>query len=139
MGCLDWSNEEVKQVKALKVKGMPKKCKLKLFHVLVSTRQTGYLVTNEVEPRDTAAAEQESSVRWTIEQFHRERKQLTGVQACQCRRARSQRNHIALNVRAWTRLKQAAYQTKKTVYQLKKGFLDEYMRYELMQPALAFA
>ena len=100
MGCLDWSNEEVKQVKALKVKGMPKKCKLKLFHVLVSTRQTGYLVTNEVEPRDTAAAEQESSVRWTIEQFHRERKQLTGVQACQCRRARSQRNHIALNVRA---------------------------------------
>ena len=72
--------------------------------------------------RDTAAAEHESSVRWTVEPFHRERKQLTGVQACQCRLARSQRNHIALAVRAWTQLKQAAYQAQETVYQLKKRF-----------------
>jgi hypothetical protein len=138
VGGLCWSNEEVAQGKILKVKGLPKDCKLKLFRVRVSTHRTDYLVTNEVEPRDTAAAEQESSVRWTIEQFHRERKQLTGVQACQCRLARSQRNHIALAVRAWTRLKQAAYQTQKTVYQLKQGFLDAYMRHELLQPALAF-
>ena len=96
-------------------------------------------MTNEMEPHYTAAAEHESSVRWTIEQFHRERKQLTDVQACQCRLARSQRNHIALAVRAWTCLKQAAYQAQKTVYQLKQGFLDAYMRYELIQPALAFA
>ena len=139
MGCLCWSNEEVKQGKILKVKGMPKDCKLKRFRVLVSTHRTDYRVTNEVEPRETAAAEQESSVRWTIEPFHRERKQLTDVQACQCRLARSQRNHIALAVRAWTRLKQAAYQTTQTVYQLKKGFLDAYMRHELRQPTLAFA
>jgi len=51
----------------------------------------------------------------------------------------AQRNHIALAVRAWTRFKQAAYQTKQTVYQLKQGFLDECMRHELMQPSLAFA
>ena len=139
VGCLCWSNEEVAQGKVLKVNGMPKDCKLKLFRVLVSTHRTDYLVTNEAEPCDTAAAEQESSVRWTIEQFHRELKQLTGVQACQCRLARSQRNHIALAVRAWTCLKQAAYHTKKTVYQLKHGFLDEYMRHELRQPTLAFA
>ena len=85
MGCLCWSNEEVAQGKTLKGKGMPKDCKRKLFRVLVSTHRTDYLVTNEVEPCDTAAAEQESSIRWTIEPFHRERKQLTGVQACQCR------------------------------------------------------
>ena len=118
---------------------MPKDCKLKLFCVRVSTRQMDYLVTNEADPRETAAAEHESSVRWTIEPFHRERKQLTGVQACQCRLARSQRNHIALAVRAWTRLKQVAYQTQQTVYQLKQGFLDAYMRHELIKPALAFA
>ena len=63
VGCLRWSDEEVKQGKTRKVKGMPKDCKLKLFRVLVSTRRTDYLVTNEVEPRDTAAAEHESSVR----------------------------------------------------------------------------
>ena len=139
VGCLCWSNEEVEWGKILKVRGMAKDCKLKLFRVLVSTHRTDYLVTNEAEPRDTAAAEQESSIRWTIEQFHRELKQLTGVQACQCRLARSQRNHIALAVRAWTRLKQAAYQTQKTVYQLKQGSLDAYMRHEMLQPTLTFA
>ena len=118
---------------------MPKDCKLKLFCVLVSTHRTDYLVTNEVAPHDTAGAEHESSVRWTIEQFHRELKQLTGAPACQCRLARSRRNHIALAVRAWTRLKQAAYQTQQTVYQLKQGLLDAYMRHELKQPTLAFA
>ncbi|GAB2699795.1 hypothetical protein GCM10011495_36410 [Hymenobacter frigidus] len=139
VGCLCWSAEEVAQGKILKVKGMSRDCKLKLFRVLVSTHRTDYLVTNEAEPRDTAAAEQESNVRWTIEPLHREPKQLTGVQACQCRLARSQRNHIALAVRAWTRLKQAAYQTQRTVYQLKQGFLDAYMRHELIKSALAFA
>ena len=100
VGCLCWSNEEVVHGKMLKVKGMPRDCKLKLVRVLVSTHRTDYLVTTEMEPRDTAAAEQESSVRWTVEPFHRELKQLTGVQACRCRLARSQRNHIALAVRA---------------------------------------
>ena len=74
-----------------------------------------------------------------MEQFYRERKQLTGVQACQCRLVRSQRDHIALAVRAWTCLKQAAYQTQKTVHQLKQRFIDEYMRYESIKPAIAFA
>jgi hypothetical protein len=68
--------------KILKVKDMPKYCKLKLFRVLVFTHQTDYLLTNKLAPRDTAVAEYESSVRWTSEQFHRELKQLTGVQAC---------------------------------------------------------
>ena len=118
---------------------MTKDCKLKLLRVLVSIHRTDYLVTNGVEPRDTAAAKQESSVRWTIEPFHRELKQLTGVQACQCRLARNQRNHIAMAVRAWTRLKQAICQTQQTVYQLKQGFLDTYTRHELIKPALVFA
>ena len=61
---------------------MPKDCEQKRFRVRVFTHQTDYLMTNEVEPHETAAAEQESSVRWTIKPFHRERKQLTGVQAC---------------------------------------------------------
>ena len=125
MACLYWSVAEVEAGKTVKVNGMPKDCKLKRWSVLGSTHRTDYLVTNEVEPMDTAAAEHESSVRWTIEPFHRELQQLTGVQACQCRLVRSQRNHIALAVRAWTRLKQAAYQTKQTVYQRKQDSLDE--------------
>lgn len=139
LACLSWSAQDVAQGKLVKVKKMPADVKLKLFRVLVSTHRTDYLVTNELGQDDTGAAEQESNVRWRIEQFHREAKQLTGLQACQCRRARSQRNHIALALRTWACLKRLAYQTKSTVYQLKQGLLDEYLRRELVQPILHFA
>lgn len=136
---LHWSAPDVAHGKLIKVKGMPKDSKLKLFRVLVSTHRTDYLVTNELAQDDTQAAEQESNVCWLIEQFHREAKQLTGLQACQCRLARSQRNHIALALRTWTCLKRLAYQTKGTVYYLKQSLLDNYMRRELAQPTLRFA
>ena len=83
----------------LKVKGMPTECKLKFFRVLVSSHRTDYLLPNEVAPCDTTTTEHESSARWTIEQFHRELKQLTSVQDYQRRLAGSQRNHIVLAVR----------------------------------------
>ena len=35
------------------------------------------------------------NVRWQVEEFHRSFKQLTGSEKCQCRKARSQRNHLA--------------------------------------------
>lgn len=58
--------------------------------------------------------------------------------ACQYRRARSLRNHITLAVRTRTRLKQAAYYIHQTGYQLKQGFGEACVRYELSKPALAF-
>jgi len=105
----------------------------------VSTHRTGYLVTNKLGQADAAAAEAESNIRWLMEPFHRQARQLTGLQACQCRPARSQRNHIALALRTWTCLKRFAYQTKTTVYQLKQSLLDDYMRRELAQPTWRFA
>lgn len=43
----------------------------------------------------TDVVQQKRDIRWKIEEFHRELKQLTGVEAYQCRKARIQRNHIA--------------------------------------------
>ncbi|MBF2096646.1 MAG: hypothetical protein IGR80_18070 [Synechococcales cyanobacterium K44_A2020_017] len=63
----------------------------------------------DITQTSTEAAQQESGVRWTIEAFHRELKQLTGVEACQCRKARIQRNPIACALLVWTRLKTMAY------------------------------
>ena len=94
---------------------------------------------NDLTQQDTAAAEEKSGIRWTVEQFHREDKQITGLECCQCRLGRSQRNHIALAGLTWLRFKQLAYEGKKTVYQLKQGLLDLYMRQELAKPSLVFA
>ena len=40
-------------------------------------------------------------VRWQIQEFHRELKQLTGIESCQCRQGRIQRNHIACAILVW--------------------------------------
>lgn len=38
-------------------------------------------------------------------------KQITGIDSCQCRKARLQKNHIACAILVWIRLKNLAYQT----------------------------
>lgn len=136
---LSWSTTDVQQGKTIKVHKMPKDSVFKLFRVLVSTHRTDYIITNDLTQQDTAAAEEKSGIRWTVEQFHREDKQITGLECCQCRLGRSQRNHIALAGLTWLRFKQLAYEGKKTVYQLKQGLLDLYMRQELAKPSLVFA
>jgi hypothetical protein len=56
----------------------------------------------------TRATQDACALRWKIEQFHREIKQLTGIEKCQCRKARIQRNHIACAVLVWISLTQLA-------------------------------
>lgn len=68
-----------------------------------------------------------SGFRWKIEQLHREDKQVTGLERCQCHKARIQRNHIGCALLVRVRLKQLAAQTGRTVYQLKHGLLDDYL------------
>ena len=78
-------------------------------------------------------------MRWNIEQAHRELKQTTGIERCQCRNERMQRNHIGCAILVWVRLTALAHQAKTTVYQLKRGLLDEYLKQQLKNPKLTFA
>jgi len=41
--------------------------------------------------------------RWDIEVYHRELKQTCGLERCQARTSRAQRNHILLSIKAWMR------------------------------------
>lgn len=135
---LTWSATELEQGKLVKLHQFPLDIQVKLFRVVVSTDRTDWLITNDLTQDSTLAAQQESSYRWKIEQFHREEKQLTGIAKCQCRLNRSQRNHIAAASLVWVRLKQLAYQCQTTVYQLKHGLLSDYLRTQLAQPTLKF-
>lgn len=134
-----FTDEEVKSGKVVKVFKMPMDTLFKLFRVLVSTTRTDYIITNDMAQNSTDAAEKESSIRWKVEQLHREEKQLTGIENCQCRLQRSQRNHIAIASMVWLTFKKVAYQTQKTVYNLKKSLLDEYMVQQLNQSTISFA
>jgi hypothetical protein len=60
---------------------------VKLFRVVVSTDKTEFVATNDVAQDSTDAVQEVCGIRWKIEEFHRELKQLTGVESCQCRKA----------------------------------------------------
>lgn len=131
-----WSLPEHKQGKVIKIKGFPKDHKVKLFRVVLSPQRTDYVVTNDLTQDDTQAAQDACGVRWKIEQFHRETKQLTGLECCQCRKARIVRNHIGCAILVWIRLKQVACETKQTIYQVKQGLLSDYLRQQLKSPTV---
>ena len=136
---LIWSEDELQQGKRLKIKGFPNDHKVPCFRVVVSTHRTDYVVTNDRTQDSTAATQKACGFRWKIEQLHREGKQVTGLERCECRKARIQRNHIACAFLVWVRLKELAVETGRTVYQLKHGLLDDYLIEQLKRPTLKMA
>ncbi len=133
---LQWSASECTNGKPVKIKGFPQDHKVQLFRVAVSTHRTDYVVTNDRTQDSTKVTQEACGFRWKIEQLHREGKQVTGLERCQCRKARIQRNHIGCAFLVWIRLKALAVQTGRTVYQLKHGLLDDYLVQQLRNPVL---
>jgi hypothetical protein len=111
---LVWNEVELERGKMVKIKGVPKDHKVKLFRVAVSTHRTDWVVTNDLAQDSLQATQDACRLRWKIEQFHREAKQLTGIEGCQCRKARS-------------------------IYRVKHALLDDFLRQELRNPSLKMA
>lgn len=135
---LTWSEQEQQHGKLVHLKSFPKGHQLKLFRLVLSPQRTDYLVTNDLSQDDTQAAQQVRGFGWKIEQFHRETKQVTGIEGCQCRRGRIQRNHIACAMLVWARLKQVARLNQQSIYQVKFGLLSDYLIAQLKSPSVSF-
>lgn len=133
---LTWTDHESQHGKLLHIKDFPKAHQVKLFRLVLSSKRTDFIATNDFAQDSAQATQEVCGLRWKIEQFHRETKQTTGIEGCQCRLARIQRNHIACAILVWVRLKQIAQQSTATIYQLKQGLLNDYMRSQLRSPAL---
>lgn len=133
---LNWSEIDEKLGKLIKLKNFPKDQKVKLFRVIVSPNKTEYVATNDLTQSSTPDVKKTCAIRWKIEQFHREIKQLTGIESCQCRQSRIQRNHIACAILVWNHLKRVAHLTRKTVYQLKAELVSGYLTEELKFPSI---
>jgi hypothetical protein len=133
---LEWSSDEIHQGKIVRLKGMPEHLRMKMFSVAVSSNRTDFVVTNDNLQHCTDDTKKICAIRWFVEQFHREIKQLTGVDKCQCRKHRIQRNHIACAIQVWVMLKKLAYKTGQTVYQIKKDLMKNYLINELRNPSV---
>jgi hypothetical protein len=99
---VQWTEKDVKSGKLIKINNFPAAKKVKFFRVTVSTNRTKYVATNDLTQSETTDVRKVCSQPWKIEEFHRELKQLTGIESCQCRKARIQRNHIACAILVWS-------------------------------------
>ncbi|MEI6380950.1 MAG: transposase [Cyanobacteriota bacterium ELA615] len=133
---LIWNELELEQGKIIKIKKFPKDKKVKLFQVIISTDKTEYIATNDFSENHAEGIKDICSVRWKIEEFHRELKQITGVESCQCRKAIIQKNHIACAILVWNHLKRLSGITAKTVYQLKNQWLSVHLIEQLKYPSI---
>lgn len=132
---LQWTHAEQLCGKRLKLHKFPKDHKVKVFRV-ASSQRTDYVATNDLSQSDVSVVRQVCGVRWKVERFHRESKQLTGLEKCQCRLPRIVRNHIASAFLVWVYLMRKAHQTGQTLYQVKHGWISEYLCQQLKSPTL---
>jgi len=71
-----------------------------VFRFVAKNGRTDYIGTNMEFPTRNQI-ETITRARWSIEIYHRELKQTCGIERCQARTSRAQRNHIFLAMAAW--------------------------------------
>jgi hypothetical protein len=130
---IEWTPERLQSGVRVKLKEVP--FLVRLFKLVATNGDIDWVITNSPDETLTAQVAQDADdVRWQVEELHRGIKQLTGSEKCQCRKARSQRNHVACCYQAWLSLKVQAKQTSRTLYQVKTDLLRDYLRAELRHP-----
>jgi hypothetical protein len=139
---IEWIPERLQHGVLVKLKELP--FLVRLFKIVAPNGDIDWLITNRSDTGEgdnqraiTAQdVEAQNALRWQIEQLHRELKQLTGSEKCQCRKARSQRNHLACCYLAWLSLKVHAQSLKVTLYTARNQVWETFLRAQLRDPAI---
>ena len=130
---IEWTPDRLQNGVIVKLKEVP--FKVRLFKLVATNGDIDWVITNDSDETLTAqVAQNANDVRWQVEELHRGIKQLTGSEKCQCRKARSQRNHLACCYHAWLSFKVMAAKLNKTLYEVKTDLLRDYLRAELRNP-----
>lgn len=134
---IDWTPARQRFGVTIHLKDVP--FPIQLFKIAVTHDDIDWVITNEVAQSSltTDVLRARCDVRWQIEQFHREVKQLVGTEKCQCRSARAQRNHLACAYLAWVAIHVYAGAHGITLYAAVHGLLSAYLRQELRQPTIS--
>lgn len=131
---IDWTTERLTHGVSVKLKKVP--FRVQLFKVVAPNGDIDWIITNSETPLTTDDVQDEDAHRWQVEQLHRELKQLTGIEKCQCRKHRAQRNHIACCYQAWLAIKLKSKTLGKTLYATVHDLLYEFLRAELLDPRI---
>lgn len=131
---IEWTDERIKYGVAVKLKEVP--FYVQLFKLVALNGGIDWVIINCPKKISANVVQEENKVRWNIEQMHRELKELTGIEKCQSRKARSQRNHISYCYQAWFALKKKAKAVNISVYALRNNLFSEYLKTVLTHPII---
>jgi len=100
-----------------------------VFKFVAKNGRIDYLATNAENPTRKQIKEI-MEARWSIEVYHRELKQTCGIERCQARTGRAQRNHICVAILAWLDKHRRRIMEKITFYEqdwsvIKPGIANE--------------
>lgn len=106
---------------------------VRVFRLVAPNGDTTHWATNDLgmdEPTRLMFGE----LSWSIEEYHRGLKQFTGVERCQVRAERGQRNHIGYAIRAFVRLEYHRFTTGVGWFAAKWAIIRAAVRRYLEQP-----
>ena len=105
-----------------------------VFRFVSKNGRTDYIGTNIDNPTRQQITDLVKK-RWKIEVFHRELKQTCGLEHCQARTSRAQRNHIVLSVLSWIKQADLRRKHQTSFYQQQwdviKHAIAKQLKYEL--------
>lgn len=105
-----------------------------VFRIATPDGDTEYWATSDLTmtPRDRT---RQANQIWTIEVYHRGLKQVCGVERCQARAARAQRNHIGYAIRAFLRLEHHRICSGISWFETKMGIIRSAIQMYLSLPS----
>lgn len=106
---------------------------VKVFRIDAPDGDTEYWATDDLE-LGPGMRRHYAEVGFAIENYHRELKQNCGVERCQARSERAQRNHIGLAIRAFLRLEWHFFSTGVSGFEAKLRLIREAVRSYLARP-----
>jgi putative transposase len=106
---------------------------IRVFRIVTPDGDTEYWATNDLS-MSNLARQNLAERGWMIEVYHRTLKQTCGVERCQARSARAQRNHIGFALRAFVRLERFFFRTGISEWEAKTRIVREAVRAYLAAP-----
>ncbi len=110
---------------------------VKIIKRVVTKDHLGYLATNDLSQSADDIAKGYAE-RWRIEEYHRGLKQTTGIEQCQARTGRIQKNHIFCSILAFTALEAKRIEDGLSWYQSKYQIVKDAIRHYLKSPTILF-
>jgi len=108
---------------------------VKVFRIDAPDGDTEYWATNDLAMGEMVRR-QGAEVSFAIENYHRELKQFCGVERCQVRAGRAQRNHIGMSLRAFLRLEWHFFTTGISAFEARLRLVRDAVRAYLARPFL---